>query len=59
MTTTIDSLLEELARLREGMELLEYINTKYGGYGRYDKDHKIDDHTLYALNKFFDFDDSE
>jgi hypothetical protein len=52
----LDKLLEEIARLKAGNELLDKVWTELGPY---DDGSKLSDRTRMELQRFFNFDDSE
>ena len=52
---TIDKLLDDIERLKEGYKLLEDVYLEHGPYGQ----DPISDELRNKINNFFGFDDSE
>jgi hypothetical protein len=57
----LDELMEEVAKLKEGNNLLEQVWAAHGAYGTGGPtgDGIIPDELRYKINHFFGFDDSE
>ena len=51
----IEGLIDEVAKLKKGNELLEELWLEHGPY----RDDPISDELWYKVNNFFEFDDSE
>lgn len=51
----LDEMMEEIAKLKEGNDLLEQVWLEYGPYG----EGSIPDKLRYKINNFYGFDDSE